>query len=700
MNSVLTSREFNIAGNVFRAYYDPDGKLVFVLDSTHDERKPNALLVINPVGDRKWDDILANDYSVDLETVRPKKNNKYQKLDVEYSGLAQYDNLIQAYNDGRDIAGAAAELDRWRMESVHRAAAERLAMAQARAARARETISRTNESVAELQARLKQLRAKLAQQKKQIGREPTKQSASKILRTDAQIDAVNDKLRRAKKRLNNAQRRLVAADEDAASARDVMARTPDMAEKNSDVSLPARVAPSGLVVRTPATDLDERAASGDDDSDTATPEYVGSDIEYDENITFNSDVPVEPKAEQMAENEEVKPLFDKDPEILDQEIAFKPIEFGVSSPTTQSNTDMETNKTMDTYGDNMADTPLSFVPPVSDKDDASAPGVPQPQENTDVPAASGETVPTPVLDTIKSVEAPVPTPDVTNVATDASRAQAAAAVPNAVPVAPVTPAQNADTSSQPRVTDTPRPVPTGARPVSPITGTAAPTTPAQRRPTAIYYVLLVLLIALSVFTLWLYQRKTSDTVPDLSATVPEQDTGPIETSDENPDSPFVPEYVAPVDVTVDTVVAEPAAQPEPIVEPFAVPEPVAEPEPEPVAEPAPVSVPEPIVVETVAPTVVQPVAEPEPVIETEEEILASKPVYNVSQNEKMFVAGPGYDTGIPQPTTSPNVDGPTCPDGTAPDVNGCCTGEIYTDMGDMGFNCCPQTGGDCFPPLF
>ncbi|MBD5400253.1 hypothetical protein HDR61_00690 [bacterium] len=42
----------------------------------------------------------------------------------------------------------------------------------------------------------------------------------------------------------------------------------------------------------------------------------------------------------------------------------------------------------------------------------------------------------------------------------------------------------------------------------------------------------------------------------------------------------------------------------------------------------------------------------------------------------------------------------TCPDdGSAPDANGCCTGEIYTDMGDQGFNCCPETGGDCFPPI-
>jgi len=40
-----------------------------------------------------------------------------------------------------------------------------------------------------------------------------------------------------------------------------------------------------------------------------------------------------------------------------------------------------------------------------------------------------------------------------------------------------------------------------------------------------------------------------------------------------------------------------------------------------------------------------------------------------------------------------------CTDGSSPDSNGCCPGEIYTDMGDQGFNCCPETGGDCFPPI-
>ena len=40
-----------------------------------------------------------------------------------------------------------------------------------------------------------------------------------------------------------------------------------------------------------------------------------------------------------------------------------------------------------------------------------------------------------------------------------------------------------------------------------------------------------------------------------------------------------------------------------------------------------------------------------------------------------------------------------CPDGTHPDEYGCCFGETYTNMGDLGFNCCPEGNGDCYPPI-
>ena len=47
----------------------------------------------------------------------------------------------------------------------------------------------------------------------------------------------------------------------------------------------------------------------------------------------------------------------------------------------------------------------------------------------------------------------------------------------------------------------------------------------------------------------------------------------------------------------------------------------------------------------------------------------------------------------------PEEEGLTCEDGSTPDADGCCTGETFTDMGEDGWNCCPDSGGDCFPPL-
>lgn len=40
-----------------------------------------------------------------------------------------------------------------------------------------------------------------------------------------------------------------------------------------------------------------------------------------------------------------------------------------------------------------------------------------------------------------------------------------------------------------------------------------------------------------------------------------------------------------------------------------------------------------------------------------------------------------------------------CEDGTKPDKNGCCTGETYTNLGDLGFNCCLSDKVTCFPPI-
>ena len=100
----ITPRQYQIGENRLVAYFDNTGRLVFVLDETVNDTKPNALLVIDSDDGRKWDDILVNDWHVDLETVRPKKDNKYQKLDIEYTGLDVYSELLRAYDNDENLS--------------------------------------------------------------------------------------------------------------------------------------------------------------------------------------------------------------------------------------------------------------------------------------------------------------------------------------------------------------------------------------------------------------------------------------------------------------------------------------------------------------------------------------------------------------------------------------------------------------------
>lgn len=47
-----------------------------------------------------------------------------------------------------------------------------------------------------------------------------------------------------------------------------------------------------------------------------------------------------------------------------------------------------------------------------------------------------------------------------------------------------------------------------------------------------------------------------------------------------------------------------------------------------------------------------------------------------------------------------NLDAGLCADGGAPNKFGCCGDEIFKDLGNTVFACCPRDGnGDCFPPL-
>lgn len=687
--SELSVRDYDIAGNQLRAYYDKDNKLIFVIDFLIDGKKPNVLLVIEPDNNRKWDDVLENDYGIDLETVRPKKDNKYQKLDIEYSGLDIYRALFDAYETDNDVEAALGVLGQFRGIAVRRSATDRLLAAEELADNARDTIDKTNDTIDELNVRMRQLRAKLSELRKNIGKEPTKQSAAKILRTESQIDAITDKLQRARKRLDNAKKRLASATDDAEFARDILSRFEDV----SDAVVPA-IVPEAPVAKVPDNNL-----TLVEDAPLPT-EYIESD---DLIITTN------PKAEEMAD-EEVKPLFDTDPEILDEEIAFKPIDF--SMPSAISGNEVAVKSSVpDVYDDAVDVAPLAFTPPVSFVSE---------QEDVVLPS---QAAPAPVLDSITSVESPVG---------ESIVEQETVVAP--APVVPSYMAPAAEPMPEPDVA--PAPIDSGFRPVSPITGDSVSVNSGKnaRKPAVMYYVLLIALIVMSIFVLWLYQKSTGNTaVPNIGGKVEPQI---IEEQNIVPEEPKVTEVVKEsitvAEPVLQVVEPEPTPEPEVVVPVVESIEPVVESMPEPTVVAAETVTVEPteIVVPVSAPVVktVAPAPEKEPVkIETEEEILAKKPAYGVSQNEAMFVADDEFETDRLSATVpakeivavdmfdTPIVRAeeaeyyqepeyieeeiPGCENGE-PDRFGCCPGETYTQIDNGGFVCCPDAGGDCFPPLF
>lgn len=681
-NFVLKPTDYKISDNDIRAFYDKHGKLVFILDFAISELKPNVLLVMASHGDRKWDDVLANDYGMDLELIRPKKDNKYQKLDIEYDGLGVYDNLIQAYKDGGNVKSALKDLERFRAMSVRRSATERLAASTAIAENARETIERTNDTIVELQAKIKAVRSKLTGFRRAVGKEPTKQSAAKILKAEAQLDVLTGKLTRAKKRLENANKRLLVAEDDMAAARKVLDLVPDTGD---DVNVKSVNTASKIV---PVVADDATTDDGDDSE-----EYETSDDDIIEDEQYSD-----------TENESVKPLFDKDPNILDDKIAFKPISFDekiaqdVIEEAPLEPEELLQEKT-DTQSVDDAQSALSFAPPKAIMDVVQVPQndntddevrfddvfseVADSQVEYDTDVNTSE--PAPVLDSLQSVDE-----ENTAVVLEKDNKMTEIVAPensesSLDDTVDIQDGQLGADKALDNISENSRE--TVVRPVSPvrpphiIMENAPKPETHQHRPSLLYYVLLLVLIALSVFTLWLYQRSnvSGDSVPELVAEV-----APVMTPKSE-------------SVTISTNVEPVAAHVEEESNPFVA---SAGDDKEADSGDAPV-------VGKVMENSLNKIAKvadeqsmdensdvKDDAVESGEDASESvvtavnKPEYKVTQ-ENVFT------TNEPDNVTN----GPVCDDGLAPDANGCCVGETYTDMGDQGFNCCPNNGGDCFPPL-
>lgn len=705
-NVMLKPTEYDISGNSIRAFYDNQDKLVFVLDLTVTDTKPNVLLVMSSYGNRKWDDVLANDYGMNLELVRPKKDNKYQKLDVEYDKLAVYDNLISASKRGNGLKKALQDLADFRLMAAYNFANERLTAARVVAENAQETIERTGDSIVELQAKIKSVRAKIAGLRRGVGREPTKESAAKILKAEAQLDALNDKLARAQKRLENANKRLLTAQDDIDAAQSVLDLLPNMSDKKNN-----------MVVAAPVANLQDMDDEKGDD--------VADDDEQD----------LLQESEDGADESDVKPLFDKDPNILDDNIAFKPIDFGNVSvedsgydenvPDDQSGVDIDDDVNEPERVDEVSDVStdeekeknvpvIEFEPPRDITDAVKLPASYETEDDDKLDSVFSEDLDDDVKydstapETLNSAEYSNQVDEkneetdvgVLNSLKNVARTQSGFGADNSNQISNLENkesgiiaaegnmdglAENNADSIAPKVASPVLGVNTQNRPMVPGTASSVvaeipkQTTNVQHKPGFLYYVLLLVLIALSVFTLWLYQRSnvSNDALPTLV-------TGDTQTVEQQSD---VVEKEAVVDDSNPFVASgeKIAENGKPILE-KAVEDSLnkfgqvadvpqvgsAKDEMTGVETEEFVEKSEEIQDESVVPS-----AEKAPVV--------NKPKYNVSQDD-VFVDATQDEQNL-------------CDGGIAPDADGCCPGETYLIENGQGV-CCPDGGTECYPPMF
>ncbi len=625
----LTMRAFDINGDKINAFYDAKDNLVFVLDNTINAQKPNVLLVIDSHADKKWDEILSSDYGVDLETIRPKVDNKYQKLDIEYSGLSVYENLINAYNAGEDLTEQLNQLAVLRNSAARHSAMTRLNVANEAITKTNTTIVKTKETIVRLQERIKTLRSKLSAEKKQIGKVNTKQSASKILKLESQIEAINEKLKRAKKRLDSAQKRLEIATEDAELA-SALLNQPAIEIKETVKSKPVVVAPKYPVQK---TEVKEEIQSFDNEEEIAE-EEVDEVIESD-----------------------VKPLFSEDPKILNDNIAFKPIEFNApvfqdikqkvpapvveSVPVVEKEPDLESRPVLESF--KPIEVP-AFVPEQITE-----------EKSEEITESVEER---PVLETIVPVSQELNVEPVEQPVVQEEKIEITEEQPVLETIVPVPQDFDIEPAEQPKQEESVEPV-APVEPITPIVNTfQAPVEVKSEhsKPGFIYYMLLLILIGLSVFTLWLYQKNmTTDTAPVLTASAPE--TTVMQPKQKPEESVAVDKPEA---VFLDETAEETKVVPE---EKVVMDEPEIEYDEEEMEEP--------VVKE--APVVIDAVPgrlntsgmdeDEEPTMISEEDIFASKPVFepgakhdNMFVNEEDYVESDSKDSGFVEPEEYDDYD--------------------------------------------
>lgn len=85
------------------------------------------------------------------------------------------------------------------------------------------------------------------------------------------------------------------------------------------------------------------------------------------------------------------------------------------------------------------------------------------------------------------------------------------------------------------------------------------------------------------------------------------------------------------------------------------------------------------------------------VMETEQQSVVKEEKNNSTENKENLMLA--TEEEIKMLHELMNLDMGLCADGTKPNKFGCCTDEIFKDLGNEVYACCPKTGGDCYPPL-
>ena len=85
-------------------------------------------------------------------------------------------------------------------------------------------------------------------------------------------------------------------------------------------------------------------------------------------------------------------------------------------------------------------------------------------------------------------------------------------------------------------------------------------------------------------------------------------------------------------------------------------------------------------------------------VDEEEDVVVEQPVQEEVVPEVAEVVE--VDPMVALEAELANLDAGLCADGSAPNKFGCCGDEVFKDLGNTVFACCPKDGGgDCFPPL-